>query len=91
MSNGNVGDGHVYNPKTQSFVENTPPASGRTIGPVTLATGGAVAVTTLLCYLVKTIFGVEIPPVEQGAITLVIVMVSGWLVKPRSSDGRHEA
>lgn len=54
--------------------------SKRTIGPVTMATGGAVAITTFSCFLLARVANFEIPPLEQGCLTLILVMVSGWAV-----------
>lgn len=62
----------------------------RKIGPVTLATGGAVAVAGLACWVLQQFFGITVPPLEQGYIGVILVMAAGWSVKPRR-DGRHEA
>ena len=59
----------------------------RQVGPVTMATGGAAAVTTLICGVLDRV-GVELSTLEQGALTVCIIMLAGWAVYPR---GRRSA
>jgi hypothetical protein len=61
----------------------------RTVGPVTLATGGAAAATTVLCWLL-TLFGVDVPGEVQGSITVLLVLAAGYAVRP-SRRGKYEA
>lgn len=65
------------------------PASGRSVGPVTLATGGAAAATTLLCWIL-TMFGVDVPGEVQGSITVLLVLAAGYAVRP-TVRGEHAA
>lgn len=51
------------------------------VGPVTLATGGAAAITTILCGILDR-FGVELSTLEQGAVTVCVIMLAGWAVQP---------
>ena len=66
-------------------MDNQPP---RTVGPVTLAAGGGAAVTTVLCW-VLSLFGIDVPPEVQGAVTVLVVLVAGYAVKP--GTGRYRA
>lgn len=55
------------------------PSSSRTVGPVTVTTTTAVAVTTIGMWILS-LYDIN-PPIEvQGAITAVIVFISGWIV-----------
>jgi hypothetical protein len=60
---------------------NTTP--NRTIGPVTTASAGGVAVSVIIAWLVQTIFNIGIPSEVQGSIAVVLVIIAGYLVKPR--------
>ena len=64
-----------------------PTREQRQVGPVTLATGGAAAVTTLICGVLDRV-GVPLSTLEQGSITVCIIMLAGWAVYPR---GRRAA
>lgn len=55
----------------------------RAIGPVTTATGAGAAGAYLICALIQMIWGVETSTEFQGALTVVIVVVAGWMIKPR--------
>lgn len=55
------------------------PSTSRSVGPVTVTTTTAVALTTIACWILS-LYGVN-PPLEvQGAITAVVVFVSGLMV-----------
>lgn len=54
----------------------------RQVGPVTMATGGAAAVTTIVAGVLER-FGVAITPLEQGALTICFIMLAGWAVYPK--------
>ena len=64
----------------------------RTIGPVTLATGGAAAATGLLGWVLSLV-GIHVPVEVQGYITVLLVLAAGYAVRPgrKAPDGRHEA
>ena len=64
------------------------PENRRTAGPVTFATGGAAAVTTLIVGVLDR-FGVPLSTLEQGAITVCVIMLAGWAVNPGA--GRRAA
>jgi len=53
----------------------------RSVGPVTMATGGAAAVTTLIVGALDRL-GVPLSTLEQGAVTVCIIMLAGWAVYP---------
>jgi hypothetical protein len=61
----------------------------RSVGPVTLATGGAAAATTILCWVLK-LFGVDVPGEVQGSITVLLVLAAGYAVRP-SRRGKYAA
>jgi hypothetical protein len=61
----------------------------RSVGPVTLATGGAAAATTVLCWVLK-LFGIDVPGEVQGSITVLLVLAAGYAVRP-SRRGKYEA
>lgn len=61
----------------------------RKIGPVTLATGGAAAIITIIAWIVS-LYGIEVPAEIQGAATVVVVLVAGYAVPPQY-NGEHEA
>lgn len=66
---------------------DTGTADRRQVGPVTLATGGAAAITTLVVGVLDR-FGVPLSTLEQGAVTVCIIMVAGWAVYPRTNGKR---
>lgn len=53
----------------------------RNVGPVTMATGGAVALTTLIVGVLDRV-GVPVTTIEQGALSIVFLMLAGWAVRP---------
>lgn len=53
----------------------------RSIGPVTIATGGAAAATTVVVWI-ASLFGLEVPVEVAGALTTLIVFVAGYMVNP---------
>lgn len=55
------------------------PSTTRNIGPVTLTTTGAAAVTTIGVWILG-LNGIEPPPEVQGAITAIVVFLCGWFV-----------
>ena len=61
----------------------------RQVGPVTLATGGAAAFSTLIVGTLDRL-GVHLSTLEQGAVTVCIIVIAGWAVQPRR-NGRREA
>ncbi|AYQ99933.1 membrane protein [Arthrobacter phage Mendel] len=61
----------------------------RSVGPVTLATGGAAAATTIICW-VLSLAGVDVPGEVQGSITVLLVLAAGYAVRP-ASRGRYAA
>lgn len=55
------------------------PSTTRTVGPVTITTTAAAAVTTVGMWILS-LYNVN-PPLEvQGAITAIIVFCAGWIV-----------
>lgn len=71
------------------MTEPTTTATGRQVGPVTLATGGAAAFATLIAGALDRL-GVPLSTLEQGAVTVCIIVIAGWAVQPRGR-GRREA
>lgn len=61
----------------------------RSVGPVTLATGGAAAATTVICWILSTA-GIDVPGEVQGSVTVLLILLAGYLVKP-ASRGEHAA
>lgn len=53
----------------------------RTIGPVTAATTTAAAAVHVLCWALAG-FGIIVPADTQGAATVVLVALAGYLVRP---------
>lgn len=83
MSNiyGNTG-GPIPTPAAATNTHVNPPHEpGRNVGPVTMATGGAAAITTLLVGALDRL-GVPLSTLEQGAVTVCIIMIAGWAVYP---------
>lgn len=62
----------------------------RSIGPVTGATASAAAVTTILFWVLSTL-GIEAPNEVQGAVTVLIVVIAGWLVPAKKEPGENVA
>lgn len=62
----------------------------RTIGPVTTAAGGGVAVAGIICWLVELLAHVEVPTDVQTYIGIVLVLIAGYWVKP-ARVGEHTA
>lgn len=60
------------------------------INPKVTAGVLAAAVTTLLAWAVS-LAGLEIPAEVQGAITTILVGVSGYLTPSNNEPGAHEA
>lgn len=63
--------------------------TGRTIGPVTTAAGGGVAVAGILSWLLGLTLGVDVPSEIQTYMGIVFVVIAGWMVKP--STGKRVA
>ena len=59
----------------------TPQDTQRQAGPVTFAAGGAAAVTTLAVGILDRL-GIHLTTLEQGAVTVCIIMIAGWAVRP---------
>lgn len=59
----------------------------RTVGPVTQATTGAAAIVLILVWILS-FWGIEVPNEVQGAFTVIVVLVAGWLVP---GPGRRRA
>lgn len=55
----------------------------RSVGPVTGAATAAAALTTVIFWIIESIWAVEIPGEIQGAFTTLIVVVAGYLVPPK--------
>lgn len=51
----------------------------------------AAAVVTLLVYLVKLIWGVELDVVVQGAITTILVGAASWFQRDKLRDAGQAA
>lgn len=58
----------------------------RTIGAVTMTTGVASAVVFILAWLTELLTAIEVPTEVQGALTVVVVFIAGYLVPPRAKD-----
>lgn len=55
------------------------PSTKRTVGPVTMSTTAAAAITTTACWILS-LYGIN-PPLEvQGAFTTIIVFFAGFIV-----------
>ncbi len=63
--------------------------TGRTIGPVTTAAGGGVAVSGILAWLLQVTLGVDVPNEVQTYMGIVFVLIAGWMIKP--STGKRVA
>ena len=51
----------------------------------------AAAVVTVLVYLIKVIWGVELDVVVQGAITTILVGVASWFQRDKLRDAGQAA
>jgi len=60
------------------------------VGPVTAATGGGVALATIICWLVAQFTGIDVPVAVQGSLSLLLGLAGGYLV-PTSRSGSHAA
>ena len=60
------------------------------INPKVTAAVLAAAVTTLIAWLL-TLAGINLPNEVQGAITTILVFVSGYLTPANNTPGAHEA
>ena len=54
----------------------------RNVGPITLATGGAAAFSTLIVGALDR-FGIHLTTLEQGSVTVCIIVLAGWAVYPK--------
>ncbi|XBH21623.1 hypothetical protein V5R04_15665 [Jonesiaceae bacterium BS-20] len=61
----------------------------RTVGPVTAASAGATAVSTVLFWCIRHFTGVDVPYEVQGAVTILFALAGGYLVKP--GTGKRKA
>lgn len=57
--------------------------NGHGIGPVTTATTAAAAAVTVLAWVLASVAGVEIPAEVQGSLTVLAVVVAGYLTPGR--------
>lgn len=55
----------------------------RRVGPVTTTTSAVAAAVLIGCWLVDSIWHVHVPAEVQGAATVVLVFIAGYLVPPR--------
>ena len=55
----------------------------RQVGPVTTAAGAGAALSGLLAWLLKQFAGIDMPPEVQGYLAIILVVLAGWLIKPR--------
>ena len=55
----------------------------RSVGPVTGAATAAAALTTVIFWIIESIWAVEVPGEIQGAFTTLIVVIAGYLVPPK--------
>lgn len=60
------------------------------INPKVTAAVLAAAVTTLIAWLL-TLAGINLPNEVQGAITTILVFVSGYMTPANNPPGAHEA
>lgn len=58
----------------------------RQIGPVTTAAGGGVAAAGIISWAIEEFAGREVPTDVQTYIGIVLVIIAGWLIKPK---GKH--
>ena len=58
----------------------------RSFGQVTGATAFGAALTTIILYVIKAVWGVEVDAEVQGAITTLVVLIAGWAVPPKDDD-----
>lgn len=63
----------------------------RQIGPVTTAASAAAAVVLIICWVLQAAWGLEVPTEVQGAVTVVLVALAGWLVPASAGRGEHRA
>ncbi|WP_144630293.1 hypothetical protein [Arthrobacter woluwensis] len=59
------------------------PTPARTIGPVTTAASGSVAVVVVLAYMLRAIWGIELPEEVTGAAAVLVSLIAGYLVPPK--------
>ena len=62
----------------------------RSFGQVTGATAFGAALTTIILYVIKTVWGVEVDAEVQGAITTLVVLIAGWAVPPQDEAPGYE-
>lgn len=62
----------------------------RSFGQVTGATAFGAALTTIILYVIKTVWGVEVDAEVQGAITTLVVLIAGWAVPPQDEPPGYE-
>jgi hypothetical protein len=60
----------------------------RSVGPVTTAAGVGAALSGLIAWLLKQFAGIEVPPEVQGYLAIILVVVAGWAVRPRTKARR---
>jgi|GEM_PF-5269801 len=60
-----------------------PDAPKRTIGPVTTAASGSVAVVVVGGYILRTVWGIDLPADVTGAAAVLVSLIAGYLVPPR--------
>lgn len=64
-----------------------PDAPKRTIGPVTVATSGSMAVVVVVAYVLRAVWGIDLPDEVTGALGVLVAMVAGYLVPPARAPG----
>lgn len=57
----------------------------RTIGPVTTAASGSVAVVVVIAYMLRAIWGIDLPDEVTGAAAVLVSLIAGYLVPPRGA------
>lgn len=59
-------------------------ADPRQIGPVTTAASGGVAAAGIISWAIETWTDVDVPTDVQTYIGIILVIVAGWLIKPKA-------
>lgn len=60
----------------------------RQIGPVTTAATGGAAAAGIIAWLIETLAGIDVPTDVQTYMSIVLVILAGWIVPPRGTGRR---
>lgn len=64
------------------------PGRRQRVGPVTLSSALGAAVASIVVWVITLTTGVEVDPEIQGAFTVILTIIGGWVI-PSNTTKNH--